>query len=88
MTGFGSFHVILLKLFLKLFLNTCAQDKDHDIFNPGSRSDGRSQPKNKYGEKDMFLVLSRDKTMIVLELSGDDSRSDSMLSNPHIVDHF
>jgi hypothetical protein len=31
---------------LKLFLNTCAQDKDYDIFNPGSRSDGLSLPRN------------------------------------------
>ncbi len=38
MTGHGLFHVILLKLFLKLLLNICAQDKDHDIFKPGSRS--------------------------------------------------
>jgi hypothetical protein len=36
----------------------------------------------------MFLELSKDKTMIVLELSGDDSRPNSMLCNPHFVDHF
>jgi hypothetical protein len=36
----------------------------------------------------MFLELSRDKTMMVLELSGDDSRPNSMLRNPHVVDHF
>ncbi len=70
MTGSISFHVILFKLFLKLllklFLNTCARDKDHDIFDPGSRSNGLSLRRNKYGEKDMFLDLSRDKSMIVL----------------------
>ncbi len=89
MTGFGLFHVIvLLKLILKLFLNTCAQDKEHDIFNPGSRSDGLSLHRNKYGEKDMFLELSRDKTMIVLEFSGDYSRPNSTLRDPHFVDHF
>ncbi len=73
MTGSISFHVILLKLFLKLllklFLNTCARDKDHDIFDPGSRSEGLSLPRNWYGDKDMFLELSKDKIMIVLELS-------------------
>jgi hypothetical protein len=36
----------------------------------------------------MFLELSRDKTMIVLELSGDDSRPNSKLRDPHFVDHF
>jgi hypothetical protein len=73
MMGSISFHVILLKLFLKLllklFLNTCAQDKDHGIFDPGSRSDGLSLSRNYHGEKDMFLELSRDKIMMVLELS-------------------
>jgi hypothetical protein len=73
MTGSISFHIILWKLFLKLllklFLNTCAQDKDHGIFDPGSRSDGLSLPRNYYREKDMFLELSRDKIVIVLELS-------------------
>jgi hypothetical protein len=88
MTGSVLFHVIILKLFLKLFLNTCAQDKDHDIFTPGSRSDGLSPPRNYYGEKDMFLELSKDKTMIVLEMSGDDSRPNSMLRDPHFVDYF
>ncbi len=28
MSGYGLFHIILLKMFLKLFLNICAQDKD------------------------------------------------------------
>ncbi len=88
MTGFVSFHVILLKLFLKLFLNTCVQDKDHDIFNPGSRSDGLSLPRNQYGEKDMFLELSKDKSMIVLELTWDNSRPNNTLLDPHFVDHF
>jgi hypothetical protein len=46
MTGLGMFHVIVLKMFLKLFLNTCAQDKDHDIFNPGSCSKGLSLPRS------------------------------------------
>jgi hypothetical protein len=36
----------------------------------------------------MFLELSRDKTMIVLELPEDNSRPNSMLCNPHFVDHF
>jgi hypothetical protein len=36
----------------------------------------------------MFLGLSKDKTMIVLELSGDDSRPNSALRDPHFVDHF
>ncbi len=49
-TGSISFHVILLKLFLKLLLklvlNTCAWGKDHDIFDPGSRSNGLSLPRN------------------------------------------
>jgi hypothetical protein len=36
----------------------------------------------------MFLELSRDKTIIVLELSGDDSRPNSTLREPHFVDHF
>jgi hypothetical protein len=31
---------------LKLFLNICVQDKDHDIFDPGTRSDGLSLPRN------------------------------------------
>ncbi len=73
MTGSISFHFILLKLFLKLLLklllNTSAQDKDHDIFDPGSHSNGLSLPRNYYGDKDMFLELSKDKIMIVLELS-------------------
>ncbi len=92
MTGSILFHVILLKLFLKLLLklclNTCAQDKDHDIFNPRSRSDGLSLPRNKYGEKDMFLELSKDKIMIVLELLYNRSRLNSTLHDPHFVDHF
>jgi hypothetical protein len=92
MTGSILFHVILLKLFLKLllklFLNTCARDKDHDIFDPGSRSDGLSLPRNWYRDKDMFLELSKDKIMIVLELSYDDPRPNSMLRDPHFVDHF
>jgi hypothetical protein len=41
--------------------HTCAWDKDHDIFDPGSRSDGSSLPRNRYGDKDMFLELSKDK---------------------------
>ena len=44
------FHIILLKLFLKLllklFLNTCARDNDHDSFDPGSRSNGLFIPRN------------------------------------------
>jgi hypothetical protein len=36
----------------------------------------------------MFLELSNDKIMIVLELSGDDSRPNSMLCKTHFVDHF
>jgi hypothetical protein len=36
----------------------------------------------------MFLELSKGKTMIVLELSGDDLRPNSMLPNPHFVDHY
>jgi hypothetical protein len=36
----------------------------------------------------MFLELSKDKIMIVLELSQDNSRPNSMLHDPHIVDHF
>jgi hypothetical protein len=31
---------------LKLFLNICVQDKDQDIFDPGSHSDGLSLPRN------------------------------------------
>jgi hypothetical protein len=31
---------------LKLFFNTCAWDKDHDIFDPGSRSQRLSLPRN------------------------------------------
>ncbi len=73
MTGSISFHVILLKLFLKLllklFMNTCAKDKDHDIFDPGSHSDVLSLPRNWNRDKDMFLELSKNKIMIVLELS-------------------
>jgi hypothetical protein len=49
MTGSISFHVIVLKLILKLLLklfSTCARDKDHDIFDPGSHSDGQSLPRN------------------------------------------
>ncbi len=75
MTGHGLFHIVLLKLFLKLllklFLNICVQDKDHDIFNPGSRSKGLSIPMSYYGEKDIILILSKDKIMIVLILSYD-----------------
>jgi hypothetical protein len=92
MDGFGLFQVILLKLFLKLllklFLNTCAQDKNHGIFNPRSRSKGLSLPRNQYREKDMFLESSKDKIMIVLELSGDDSRPNIMLRDHHFVDYF
>jgi hypothetical protein len=67
-------HVIflnlLLKFFLKLFLNISVRDKDHDIFDPGSRSDGIYLYLGiSTGEKDMFLELSKDKIMIVLELS-------------------
>ena len=40
------------------------------------------------GEKDMFLELSKDKTIIVLELSVADSRLNSTLRDPHFVDHF
>ncbi len=36
----------------------------------------------------MFLELSKDKIMIVLELSLDNSRPDSTLRDPHFVDHF
>jgi hypothetical protein len=36
----------------------------------------------------MFLELSRDKTIIVLELSGNDSRPNSRLRDPYFVDHF
>ncbi len=36
----------------------------------------------------MFLELSKDKIMIVLELSKDDPRPNSMLHNPHFVDTF
>ncbi len=48
-------HVIflnlLLKFFLKLFLNISVQDKDHDIFDPGSSSDGLSLPRNLIPER-------------------------------------
>jgi hypothetical protein len=36
----------------------------------------------------MFLELSKNNTMIVLELLGDDSRPNSTLRDPHFVDHF
>jgi hypothetical protein len=36
----------------------------------------------------MFLELSKDKIMIVLELSEDRSRLNSMLCDPYFVDHF
>ncbi len=36
----------------------------------------------------MFMELSKDKIMIVLELSQDDSRPNSTLRDPHVVDHF
>jgi hypothetical protein len=36
----------------------------------------------------MFLELSKDKIMIVLELSSDRSRLNSTLRDPHFVDHF
>jgi hypothetical protein len=40
------------------------------------------------GEKDMFLELSKDKIMIVLELSLDRSRLIAHLAVLHFVDHF
>jgi hypothetical protein len=40
------------------------------------------------GEKDMFLELSKDKIMIVLELSYDRSRLIAHLAVLHFVDHF
>ncbi len=49
---------LLLKFFLKLFLNICVQDKDHDIFDPGSRSDGLSLPRNWYRrERDVLGIV-------------------------------
>jgi hypothetical protein len=39
-------------------------------------------------EKDMFLELSKDKIMIVLELSQDRSRLIAHLAVLHFVDHF
>ncbi len=41
------------------------------VFSPGSRSESLSLPRINTGEKDMFLELSRDKIVIVLELSRD-----------------
>ncbi len=64
MTGSISFHIRLLKLFLKLllklFLNTCAPDNDHDIFDPGSRSDGLSLTRNWYGLNVLGIVQGQD----------------------------
>jgi hypothetical protein len=40
------------------------------------------------GEKDMFLELSKDKIIIVLELSQDRSRLIAHLAVLHFVDHF
>ncbi len=37
---------VVLEVTLEVFLNICAQDKDHDIFNPGSRSKGLSLPRS------------------------------------------
>jgi hypothetical protein len=80
---------LLLKFFLKLFLNICVQDKDHDIFDPGSRSLDPVVTDYLYlgintGEKDMFLILSKDKIMMVLELSCDRSRLIAHLTVLHL----
>jgi hypothetical protein len=40
------------------------------------------------GEKDMFLELSKDKIMKVLELSYDRSRLIAHIVVLHVVDHF
>ncbi len=40
------------------------------------------------GEKDLLLELSKDKIRIVLILSKDRSRLNSMLAVLHFVDHF
>jgi hypothetical protein len=36
----------------------------------------------------MFLELSKGKTMIVLELSEENSKPNSTLCDPYFVDHF
>jgi hypothetical protein len=63
MTGSILFHVILLKLFLKLLLKLMTSL----ILDPAARA--YLYLGINTGEKDMFLELSRDKIMIVLELS-------------------
>ncbi len=56
-----SCHVIflnlLLKFFLRLFLNICVQDKDHDNFDPGSHSDELSLPRNWYRRERYVLGI-------------------------------
>jgi hypothetical protein len=57
---------VILELTLEVILRTCTWDKDHNIFNPGSRSNSLSLPRNYTGEKVMILFL-----VTVLELSQD-----------------
>ncbi len=38
-------------------LNICVQDKDHDIFSPGSHSDGLSLPRNEYRRERCVLGI-------------------------------
>ncbi len=83
-------HVIflnlLLKFFLKLFLNICVQDKDHEIFDSGSRSDGPSLPRNWYSRERYVLGIVQGQDHDSLGVVIGQIKTNSTPCSPSFVD--
>jgi hypothetical protein len=77
---------LLLKSFLKLFLNTCAWNKDHDIFDPGSRSKRLSLPRNKYRRERYVLGIVQGQDHDSLGIVIGQIKTNSTPRGPSFVD--